>query len=463
MHNKKSYIWNFLGRVVPQILFLITNIVLARYLTPDDFGSIGVLSIFVSLASTLTDSGFSGSLINERDIDTIDCSTVFDFNLIVSFSIYTLLCVFSHIIENFFGYDGLSLIVCTLCLVFVIRSFGIVPRAILTRDIQFEKQAIISFISVFIACISAIIGAIYGWRAYALVAYQLIYALIETLLLFYVTKYAISFKFSRSSFKKLFSFGAFTTITNIIDTIYENIMSLLFGKFMSISAVGYYSQAQKLETASTNSMVQTLNSVAFPILSRKKDNPQDFISESLSIQRSFITIIFPLIFIVIVYAHDIIKIIFGMEWIESAKYLKVLMGVGIFYILESLNRNYIKSFGKVKSLYYITLIKRVIGIALIFAFLVFSPFAMLYGYLLSTAVGYFFNKMIYCRLIKQNFLSSLIQDIDMLKVPILIFIGWLFIEHNIVNEVLSFTVIIITLVIYYVFVGKEYIQYLFKK
>lgn len=417
MQNKKAYIWNFGGSLIPQVLFLLTNIVLARFLTPSDFGAVGVLSIFVSLASTLTDTGFSGSLVKEKTISPLDCSTVFVFNLSVSCTIYILLFLSSALIESFFSYPGLQYIVRSLCLVFVIRAIGIVPRAQLTRNIRFDIQAKIAIFSVTIACIVAIIGGIIGWKSYALVAYQLIYAFVETVLLISTTKYKISLRFSVESFKRLFSFGFFTTICTTIDTIYENIMAMLFGKFLNMSAAGYLSQAQKLEVASTNSLVRTLNSVSFPILTKKRDDIPDFIRETNSIQQTFISLIFPVLFIIIIFAKEIVVLLYGKEWLEAGIYLQLLIFVGMFYILECLDRNNIKSLGQVKALSKITIIKRGIGLSIILACLLISPFSMLYGYIISTMLGFLFNKALYCKITGVHFIIDLWRELRLLIAP----------------------------------------------
>ena len=449
MQNKKAYIWNFGGNMIPQALFLVTNIVLARFLTPADFGAVGVLSIFVSLASTLTDTGFSGSLVKEKDVTPIDFSTVFVFNLTISLSIYLLLYLLSDAIEKFFSYPDLRYVVRSLCLVFVIRAIGLVPRALLIRNIRFDIQAKISIFSVSIACLVAIIGGIIGWKYYALVAYQLIYASLETSLLVIVTKYKFSFAFSKESFKRLFSFGFFTTICTTIDTIYENIMATLFGRFLNMSAAGYLSQAQKLEVASTNSLVRTLNSVSFPVLTRLRDNIDRFIKETNSIQETFISLIFPLLFAVVIYAKEIILLLYGEDWLQASIYLQLLIFVGIFYILECLDRNNIKSLGFVRELSRVTIQKRIIGLIIIVLCLLITPFAMLYGYILSTFIGFLYNKHLYCKLLNLHFFHDLLRVLKLLILPMVFALSVCLIRYLINNMVINIIISLILVIVYY--------------
>lgn len=429
MQNKKSYIFNLAGRIIPQTLYLITTVILSRFLSPADFGAVGVLTVFVSLASTLSDSGFGGSLIKENNVTPIDYSTVFVFNLSVSLILYLGLCLFAGHIQSYYQYEGLSNYIYILCSVFVIRSIGIVPRTILTRNLKFNYIASISIISVLCACVLSIVSGAKGWGAYALIVYQIAYALLETFISVIVTKYKILFRFNIDSFKKLFSFSLFTTLCNVIDSIYENLLTNLFGKYSGMDAAGYYSQASKLENASTNSIVQSLNSVSFPILTRKKDNIEKFIGEANSIKINFVELIFPFICIIIVYSKEIIDFLYGNEWIGSAIYLKMLMFVGIFYILENLDRNNIKSLGYARGLFIITIIKRSIGIGVIILSLTISPFTMLYGFILSTAIGYLFNKWLFCKYIDYSFWKNLKKDIKILSAPMLFLIVCIMIKY----------------------------------
>lgn len=230
MQNKSAYIWNFGGRIVPQVIFLLTNIILAHYLSPSDFGQIGVLAIFISISSTLTEAGFGGSIIKEEKVLPIDLSTVFIYNLVVSLLLYSILFISSTWLESYFKIEGLANVSRVLGLVFVISAWSLIPKTILIKNLCFKQIAIVGVIGVIIASGISIICASKGFGVYALVAYQLTYVICEVICFEIITKYNLSFKFSVNSFKKLFSFGFFTTLCNIIDAAYSNLMTAFFGK-----------------------------------------------------------------------------------------------------------------------------------------------------------------------------------------------------------------------------------------
>lgn len=247
MQNKRAYFWTFIGRIIPQALNLLTTMILARFLSPADFGQIGVLSIFLMIANTLNDSGLGGALIQAKIVTKKDCSSIFVFNLGMSLILYLILFMFSREIENYFKAPGLQHVAQALGLVFVINSLGFVSRSLLYKNLKFKYITNSVIISVICASICSIILAINGAGVYSIVAFQLIQCTVNVILLQfgYPTIYQLSFDIY--SLKRLLPFGLYTTIVSVIDTIYENIPTFIFGKIWNISQAGYLSQAKKLK------------------------------------------------------------------------------------------------------------------------------------------------------------------------------------------------------------------------
>lgn len=407
MRNKRAYIWSFGGRIIPQTIFLLTNIILAHYLSPGEFGQIGILSLFISISTTLTDAGFGGSLIKEKDILPIDLSTVFVYNLVVSIVSYFILFLCAPSIESYYRIEGLTNVTRALGLVFVINAWALIPKTLLIKNLKFKEIAIVGIIGVCLASIVSIIGAINGWGVYSLVSYQIAYVLNEVICLEVLTKYKQSFRFSILSFKKLFSFGFYTTLCNVIEDAYKNIITSLFGKFLSIKDAGYIFQAQKLENAATSSLTQTINIVAFPILTKLKLDIVSFSYEANTLFRNICLLIFPLLWIVVIYSQPFITLIYGADWSGASIFLSLLMIAGFFFIMDNMIRIFIKSLGEVKSLAKYTLLKRGFGLICILSFMLIGPFFMMYGFILSTIIGYLVNIYLYGKMIKMSFFSIL--------------------------------------------------------
>ena len=220
MQNKSAYLWGLIGKFGPQALYLITTMILARFLTAEDFGMIGVLSIIFIVATVLLDSGLGGSLIKEKEISAIDLSSITCFNVAVSSLIYISLYFSAGWIEGVYETPGLGNVVKVLGLVFPITAFGIVPKSLLQRNIKFKTICWNYMLGVATGCISSIIIAVKSGGVYALVAYQLVTNLVNVLANIFCSQYFPRFGFSMESLKRLLPFGVFTSVISIIDTIY---------------------------------------------------------------------------------------------------------------------------------------------------------------------------------------------------------------------------------------------------
>ena len=389
-----------------------------------------------------------GSLIKESQVAAIDYSTIFVFNIVISHILYAIIFVCAGFIENFFGIDNLTSIIRLLCLVFIVNAWGLVPNTILFKEIKFKELTIVSVLSVCVAAVVAIVLVIMDYGVYALVGYQLTQAFVGVLLRYYYSRYRIQFKFSVASFKRLFSFAFFSTVCSIIDTLYENILTFLFGKFLSIKAAGFLDQAKKLEQSATQSLSGPIANVSFPILTKLKEDKTQFNTEADSIFRNFTLIVFPLFFFISIYSEEIITVVYGKTWVLAAPYLSILMFASIFHIMETLNRTFIKSMGIVDRLLWITIWKRLAGLLVIFLSLLISPVAMMYGYVLSTLIGFVFNLFLYGDISEQKSKHLFGQTIYVLLPGICLYIIT-FVINGMINTLLSQLLISVTLLLIY--------------
>lgn len=391
MQHKSDYIWALIGRFTPLLINIVTMMILARFLSPSDFGMVGVLSIFFVIANTLMDAGLGGSLVKEANLTKTDCSTIFVFNFTVSLLLYLLLFIFSEPIEKYFDVKELASVVKVLFLIFIINSWGLVPRSLLTRTLRFKVITIINIVGVFAAAVISIGLAVLQFGVYALVAYQLAEAAVKVLLSIRASRFAISFRFSWSCLRRLIPFGIFTTLTTTIDTIYENLLTFLFGKYLNMQQAGFLSQAKRLEEVPSQSIAMTISSVAFPVLTRLRDDGPKFAEECNNTFKTVLLLALPLLFTMALFSTPIILLIFGSQWQPAAHYLSLLIFAAIFLIAETLNRSFIKSTTRVAKLLTYTIFKRIVGISIIIACLYIGTDYVLIGYIISTFIGFLFN------------------------------------------------------------------------
>ncbi len=246
--------WSFSDLIANQGIRFIIQIVLARLLLPEDFGIIGMITVFIAVSQSIIDSGFSNALIREKDSTQEDYSTVFYFNLFMSIALYIVLFFSANAISVFFKAPKLISILRVLLLVLIINSFGLIQRTILIKNIDFKTQTKISVISSIISGIVAIFLAYLGFGVWSLVIQTLLMQFIQSLLLSFSNKWLPSLVFSMDSFKRLFGFGWKLLVSGLINTLYNNLYYLIIGKAFSASDLGYYTNAQKLRDTVSQSI-----------------------------------------------------------------------------------------------------------------------------------------------------------------------------------------------------------------
>lgn len=456
MKYKEDYLWSLAGRFVPLLIYLLATMILSRFLNPEDFGKVGVLSIFFVVANTLMDAGLGGSLVKEPQLKFVDCSTIFVFNIIVSHFLYFLLFIFSGTIESYFNVEGLAIITKILCIVFVINSWGLVPRSILTRDLEFRKLAIINIIAALVAAFTSVIMAILQFGVFALVAYQIVNGIVSVISSIKVCRFKISFRFSRQSFIRLIPFGFYTTLSTIIDTIYENLTTFLFGKFLNMQQAGFLYQAKRLEEVPSQALATTISNVAFPVLTKIRNNHNRFVTECKVTFKSVLLLALPVLFSIAIFSEPIIIIILGKQWGAASGYLTLLIFAAVFHIAETLNRTFIKSTTQVAKLFKYTIAKRIVGVTLIFIFLFASPSLILIGYIISTFVGFLFNVVLLSK-VSQLSIKDQLRLFFIVVLPSLVYyVVMSFVQGIIPILIVQITIAILLLLIYYLGILKFY-------
>ena len=219
MKNVGQYVWGLLGRFSPSIIYLITTIILARLLTPDDFGIVGLLSILFMVADVLVDAGLGGSLIKEKSITDTDCNTIFVFCVFVSVLLYIIIFLSAPFVENYYGIKQLGIITQIISLTFVLNSFSVVPQALLMRNLRFRELFIISVASTLIASVSSVCLGFLGVGVYALIFYRIVLALFKSVFSIIYSKCHFSLIFSLKSLRRLLPFGLYSSMSSAIDTV----------------------------------------------------------------------------------------------------------------------------------------------------------------------------------------------------------------------------------------------------
>lgn len=407
-----------------------TAIILARLLMPSDFGTVAMLSIFISLSSTIVDSGFGGSLVFYKDVGEKDYSTVFWLNLVMSLCLYTLMFIFAEQIAIFYDTPILSKLIKVLGLSVVFSSVGLVQYNMLYKNLEFKKIAIVSVFAYIISAIVAVYLAYIGMGVWALILQQILGPFLRTCAFAFINRFIPKFYFSRDIVRKHWSFGSGLFFSAILKIVYDNMYVQLIGKYCSITNAGYYNQAKRLKDIPQELFSRTFEVSLFPVLSKITDNDK-FIKELRRVTCFFAFVCSPLFFMVSILSDEIILILVGEKWLSASWILKFISVGAIFYIFESVNRSALKAKGLSMLIFKIDLIKRIIFIIfMIFLVIYFNLKGMVVAFILNSFAGWCINSYFLSRHIDYKLFNQLMDVLKYVLSGIVVFIGTLILKEN---------------------------------
>ena len=266
--------WSFIDNIANSGITFLVGLVLARLLTPEEYGVMAMIAIFIAVSDSIIDSGFSNALIRKVDIERIDYNTVFYFNLIVSISLYILLFFVSPAISAFFREPVLVDVMRVIGFVLIVNALAIIPRTIFIRNINFKTQTKVSLIASISSGVVGIGMALSGMGVWSLVGQQLSRQLLNTVFLWGYCKWKPVFEFSAKSFKEMFGFGSKLLVSGLLDTIYKDIYYLVIGRFFTSFVLGQYTRAKQFNTIFSSNLTTVVQRVSYPVLSSIQNEPE---------------------------------------------------------------------------------------------------------------------------------------------------------------------------------------------
>lgn len=360
-----GFFWSAVERLSTQGIQFVLSIIIARMVIPAEYGLIAMLSIFLAIAQTFVDSGFSYALIQKQDKDDKDFSTVFIFSTVISFFIYLFFYLISPYISDFYGEERLISILRASFLVLIINALGIVQRTNFIINYNFKVQAKISIISVMVSGICGIVLAYYGYGVWALVFQSLISSMVNCVLLWVYGNWHLKLSFSVNSFLSLFSFGSKILCTSLLDTIYVNIYNILIGKFYSSKDLGLYNRAFTFSQFPSRNIYNILNRVMFPKLCEFQNNTNELTLLFIKYIRMLCFIIFPIMMGIAVLSDSLVIVVLSDKWIQCAPYLSILCIAYMFYPLMASHFDLVNSMGYPKYTLRAEIVKKIAGTLII--------------------------------------------------------------------------------------------------
>lgn len=385
-------VWTSIQKFAGMGISFVSGIILARLLTPDDYGCIGMLSIFMVIAASFVDGGFGSALIQKKRPTQEDYSTIFFFNLGMSLLMYVILFFSAPAISRFYRMPILCSVLRIQGIVLIINAFLIIQSNQLRKQFRFKKIAIVTLLTTVIALSVTIYLAYKGFGVWALVASNLLSSFIPMIIYWITNKWHPLLVFSKQSLKELFSFGFFMFLTGIINNICNNVQGLLIGRYYNPATMGYYSKAKSTEDLASTSISNVIGQVTYPLYAEYQN---DIVMLGTVIKRITCTIAyitFPMMFLLILLAKPIFVLLYSDRWLDSVPYFQILCLAGIAVCLQGVNFQAIAAIGRSKIMFRWTLIKRAIGLCLVIGGLAsFGMHGMLAGMVMSAFTIYFIN------------------------------------------------------------------------
>ena len=400
-------IWGAVGKVGTLTINFLTNLVLARLLMPEDFGAIAMLAIFLAVSNIFIQGGLGAALVQKKNPDHCDYSTVFYWNLAVAVLFYIILYLSAPFIADYYALPLVKPLLRVQSLVLLIQSFSIVQYTQLQKQMNFKALAIRNMAAALAGTLIAIPLALGGYGPWSLVASAILASIVNVLLLWKMSTWRPTWEFSFSSLKTLFSFGGLMLLSSLAETLYTNLQGLIIGKRFSAGDLGYFSQAKKLEEIPVTGLSSIVNDVTFPAFASLQDDLDRLLAGVRTSTKALTFLNFPLMILLMIVAQPLICLLYGSKWEPSAPYFQILCISGLIYTVNTLNTNVIKSLGKGKIYFFIQIIKRLIGISLILIGMRFGIYGLLWAVACVAYISFIINALVNKKLINYGIFRQL--------------------------------------------------------
>ena len=387
----KSFLWSAIERFSVQAVQFIFQIILARLLSPFDYGLIAMLAIFMAIAQTFIDSGFTNALIKKLDRTDTDFSTVFYFNILISIIIYIILYLCAPLIASFYRTPELTRITRVYMLSLPIIALGAIQRTQFTIKVNFKDQAIASFSGALVGGIIGIILAAQSYGAWALVFSALATNIVTTIAFWIRSPWRPRWEFSLVSLRTMFSFGSKLLFSGLLDTAYRNLYQFVIGRRFSKQDLGYYSRADQFAQFPSSNITGIIQRVTYPILCTMADDDDTLLSAYRQYIKLAAYIIFPLMIGLAAVAKPLILIILGQKWQFAAIILQIICFSYLWYPIHALNLNLLIVKGRSDLFLRVEIIKKVVGICILIVVMNFSVKIMAAGNVVSSMIALFIN------------------------------------------------------------------------
>jgi len=436
-------IWNFLDILINRGTLFISTIVLARLLGPNEFGLIGMISLFFSIGSSFVDSGLSVSLIRTPNTSTLDYSTIFYLNILFALVAYLIIFISAPYISVFYNQEKLTSLIRIYCIGIIISAFRIVPQTKLTKQMNFKKIAILNVPGNLIGFLISLTMALNDYKVWSIIGLYLSTQLITTILFCLQYKWDKKIMFSFSVMKSHLDFGYKLMLAAQLNAIFDNLYNLLIGKYFSVTSLGFYERAFSISNYPVTLLSGIITKVSLPLFSEIKDDKQRISLMFKKVMGVSFFVAAPLMIGLIVLANPLFEILLGKQWAGAVPFFQILCISYMFYPVHVLNVTILSVYGRSDLFLKIEIIKKVSIILFSFLGLYFGVLGIIWSSVIASLLALFINSFYTGSIIKYTFSE---QIVDLLPIIVMSsFMAFFMLGANVwLNKLPPFFLIIIS-------------------
>lgn len=386
-----NFLWRFLERCGAQIISFIVSIVLARLLAPEVYGTVALVTVFTTVLQVFVDSGMGTVLIQKKDADELDFSTVFYFNCVICVLLYIVMFFVAPVISSFYEMPDLTSVVRVVSIVLLISGVKNIQQAYVSRHMLFKRFFFSTLGGTIVSAFAGIIMAYMGCGVWALVAQYIGNMLIDTIILWITVPWRPQFQFSFKRLKCLFNFAWKILVSSLLENVYTNLRSLLIGKYFTTSELAYFNRGQQFPNLVIANINTSLDSVLLPALSAEQDDKKRIKAMTSRALKTSTYIMFPAMIGMAVCSKAIVTILLTDKWIFCAPYMQVFCLAFALYPIHTANLNAIKAMGRSDVFLKLEVVKKIVGLTLLIVSLRFGVFYIAIGFMLESLISVFIN------------------------------------------------------------------------
>lgn len=387
----KGVSWSFVDNIANQGITFLVGLILARILTPEEYGLIGIITIFIAVFNSIVDSGFSNALIRKSDAKDIDFNTVFISNMVMSVVLFFALFFSASFIADFFSQPQLKPLTQVMASIVIINAFAIIQRTILVKNIDFKTQTKVSLIASITSGVVGVGMAFYGLGVWSLVGQQISRQSLNTLFLWFYAKWYPKLQFSWQSFKELFGFGWKLLVSGLIDTVWREIYQVVIGKCYSAATLGQYTRAHHFSSIFSSNLSTIIQRVSFPVLSAIQDDKERLKEGYRRVIKVTMLVTFVLMLGLAAVSKPMIQVLVGEQWLIAAGFLPIICLQMMLYPLHSINLNMLQVQGRSDLFLKLEIIKKCVAVIPLLLGIFINIYWMLWGSVVTGIFAYYLN------------------------------------------------------------------------